>query len=94
MLVFRIARAFSKRPNEVLGWDFYEEFLPASESLGIIPIVDELIKTIVDGLTRSTSNVSSGIQKAKFARPLETVEERQKAFEDMVRKQKEALENG
>lgn len=85
MLVFRIARAFSQRPNDVRGWDFYEEFLPACESLGEIPIVDELIKVLIDGLTKTGKKTS----KHKFVKPLSTAEERQKAFDDLL-KRKEA----
>lgn len=87
MLVFRIARAFSKRPNEVIGWDFYEEFLPAAQSLGEIPIIDELIKTLVEGLTRKTK---SSYKVPQNFRPLGSKEERLKAFEDLKMKEAEA----
>jgi hypothetical protein len=86
LLVFRIARAFSQRPNDVRGWDFYEEFLPACENLGEIPIVDELIKVLVDGLTKTTKDKKT---RNKFVKPLTTAEERQKAFDDLL-KRKEA----
>lgn len=87
MLVFRIARAFSQRPNAVMGWDFYEELLPAAESLGEIPIIDELVKNLLEGL----SKIKSAKSKQSFV-PLETKEERIKAFEDM--KRKEEAKNG
>lgn len=71
-----------------MGWDFYEELLPAAESLGEIPIIDELVKNLLDGL----SKVKSKKSKQSFV-PLETREERIKAFEDIIREEKEA-DNG
>lgn len=90
MLIFRIARAFHQRPNDVLGWDFYEEFLPAAESLGEIPIVDELIKTIFEGFTKKDKFKS--FKSSKNFKPLTKKEDRLKAFDDI--KKEAELRNG
>lgn len=87
MLVFRIARAYSTRPNSVRGWDYYEEFLPAAISLGEIPLVDELAKLVLDSFTK-------GGKSKRRSQPLNGKADRKRAFEALKEQRNNQDGNG
>lgn len=76
--MLKIARAFGQRPNDVLNWDFYEEYLPALAEISENPAIEELAMMFF----------SKKEKKITSKKPIQTDIERKKAFNELREKAK------
>lgn len=82
-LLIKVARAFHHRPNDVLNWDFHEEYMPAVESVSESPLVEDMLSAFF----------LSKKKGSRIRKKLNNKEERKKAFENLKKQQKEWSSN-